>query len=54
MSAEEYERLIAASDFMDGIEAVKEGLEAAEAGRSKPVAEVIVSAQPRGTSRTPA
>jgi prevent-host-death family protein len=41
MPAEEYERLIAASDFMDGIEAVKEGLEAAEAGRSKPTAEVI-------------
>ena len=41
MPAEEYERLIAASDFMDGIEAVKEGLEAAVAGRSKPAAEVI-------------
>ena len=41
MPAEEYERLIAAADFMDGIEAVKEGLDAAEAGRSKPAAEVI-------------
>jgi PHD/YefM family antitoxin component YafN of YafNO toxin-antitoxin module len=41
MPAEEYERLIAASDLMESIEAVKEGLEAAEAGRSKPAAEVI-------------
>lgn len=41
MPAEEYERLIAATEFMDSIEAVKEGLEAAQAGRSKPAAEVI-------------
>jgi predicted transcriptional regulator len=41
MSAEECERMIAATDFMDGIETVREGLEAAEAGRSKPASEVI-------------
>jgi len=41
MPAEEYERLIAATDFMDGIDAVKEGLAAAEAGSSKPAAKVI-------------
>jgi hypothetical protein len=41
MSAEEYERMIAAADFMDGIEAARKGLEAAEAGPSKRAAEVI-------------
>lgn len=41
MPAEEYERLAEAADYLDGIEAVRIGLEAAEAGRSKPVAEAI-------------
>ena len=41
MPAEEYERLIAVTDFVDGIGAVRAGLEAAEAGRSKPAAKVI-------------
>ena len=41
MPAEEYERLINAAETLDGIEAVRLGLEAAESGRSKPAAEVI-------------
>lgn len=41
MSAEEYERLADAADYLDGIEAVRIGLEAAEAGRSKPASEAI-------------
>ena len=43
MPAEEYERLLIAVDYLDDIEAVRAGLEAAEAGRSKPAAEVIVA-----------
>ena len=41
MPAEEYERLIDAAEYLDGIEAVRLGLEAAEAGRSKPASEAI-------------
>ena len=41
MPAEEYERLIDAAETLDGIEAVRVGLEAAEAGRSKPASEAI-------------
>ncbi|MEO5913081.1 MAG: type II toxin-antitoxin system Phd/YefM family antitoxin [Luteolibacter sp.] len=41
MPAEEYERLIDAAEYLDGIEAVRIGLEAAEAGRSKPALEAI-------------
>lgn len=41
MPAEEYERLIDAAEYLDGIEAVRVGLEAAEAGRSKPASEAI-------------
>lgn len=43
MPAEEYERLLTAVDYLDDIEAVRAGLEAAEAGRSKPAAEVILA-----------
>ena len=43
MPAEEYERLLIAVDYLDDIEAVRAGLEAAEAGRSKPAAEVILA-----------
>ena len=41
MPAEEYERLINAAETLDGIEAVRIGLEAAEAGHSKPASEAI-------------
>ena len=41
MPTEEYQRLIDAAEFLDGIEAVGIGLEAAEAGRSKPASEAI-------------
>ncbi len=41
MPAEEYQRLIDASETLDGIEAVRAGLEAAEAGRSMLASEVI-------------
>ncbi len=42
MPAEEYERLSAAAEYLDSIEAVKIGLEAAEAGRSKPLSDAIL------------
>ena len=41
MPAEEYERLIDAAEILDGIEAVRVGLEGAEAGHSKPASEAI-------------
>lgn len=41
MSAEDYERLFDAADYLDSVEAIKIGLEAAEAGHSKPVSEAI-------------
>ncbi len=41
MPAEEYERLIDAAEYLDGIKAVRVGLEAAESGHSKPASEVI-------------
>jgi len=42
MPAEEYERLSAAAEYLDSIEAIRSGLEAAEAGRSKPLSEAIL------------
>jgi hypothetical protein len=41
LPAEKYERLIDAAETLDGIEAVRIGLEAAEAGRSKSASEAI-------------
>jgi prevent-host-death family protein len=43
MPAEEYERLADAAEYLDSIEAIRMGLEAAEAGHSKPAAEAIRS-----------
>jgi prevent-host-death family protein len=42
MPAEEYERLVDAAEYLDSIEAIRIGLEAAEAGRSKPMSEAIL------------
>ena len=41
MPAEQYERLIHAAEYLDSVEAVRVGLEAAEAGHSKPASEAI-------------
>lgn len=41
MPAEEYERLADAADYLDSVEAIRIGLEAAEEGRSKPVSDAI-------------
>ena len=43
MPAEEDERLADAAEYLDSIEAIRMGLEAAEAGHSKPAAEAIRS-----------
>jgi hypothetical protein len=42
MPAEEYERLSVAAEYLDSIEAIRIGLEAAEAGLSKPLSESIL------------
>jgi len=41
MPAEQYERLIHAAEYLDSVEAVRVGLEAAEAGHSKPASAAI-------------
>jgi prevent-host-death family protein len=41
MPAEEFERLMEARDYLDSVEAIRAGLDAAEAGRFKPAEQVI-------------
>ncbi len=41
MPAEEFERLMEAKEYLDTVEAIRLGLEAAEAGQSRPADEVI-------------